>query len=330
MRRCALSLVVIMASEYQSVSLARIDCKNKEYAITTGHYSHDLKHSIKCVGLINPPTLLIRDTRFVIVSGFKRIEACISMGWDEIVARCLPAETSSVTCALIAIADNAAMRLLNPVELAQAVTLLSALCQKKSDVLVWFHHLGLGVNEKLLKKLAHIARMSNMLKAALVNQTVALPVAIRIQNLVDSDDRNSLCQLLHELNVSLNRQRDLVDWIVAISKREQKAISALLEEAPVQQLRRNESMDPGHRTRKIIDYFKIRRFPQISAHQENYLRTVQNLKLNKGIRINPPPHFESRKYTISFEFESQNELCNLTKEIQRIASSTEVAELINH
>ncbi len=49
----------------------------------------DLADSIKKVGLLNP---IIVDEHYVLISGFRRLKACESLGWTEIEARIIQSD----------------------------------------------------------------------------------------------------------------------------------------------------------------------------------------------------------------------------------------------
>ncbi|MBW2101027.1 MAG: ParB N-terminal domain-containing protein, partial [Deltaproteobacteria bacterium] len=65
--------------------MSSIDLEDKTYQITTNTTLDDLIDSIKTVGLISPPLLLKKKqdhSEHTVVSGFRRIAACRSLGWS--------------------------------------------------------------------------------------------------------------------------------------------------------------------------------------------------------------------------------------------------------
>jgi ParB family transcriptional regulator, chromosome partitioning protein len=292
--------------------------------------SHDdLSRSIQTVGLINAPTLLPRNDDFVVVSGFGRIAACRSLGWQELTARCLPAQTDPVLCALTAIADNLSQRPLNLVEMARAWGLLSRAAAAPQDIASLAQSIGLAVNHELAAKLKQVLQMAQPLQQALIDGHLALPIAMRLHAMPDAAAVKELITLFQELQLSLNRQREVLEWIQGIAGREGAAPQALLSAAPVSDWRQDPHMDRGQKTQLIRHYLKKRRYPQITAFEEHYQRTVKELKLAEGMQLLAPQHFEGQIYSLQLAFKSTAELQRLCRDAERVAGSPAMMKLLN-
>lgn len=318
-----------MDCDFRVVSLARIAEEDQRFRITTHTSLDNLSRSIQTVGLINAPTLLSRNDDFVVVSGFGRIAACRSLGWRELTARCLPAQAEPVLCALTAIADNLSQRALNLVETARAWELLSHVAAGPQDIAALAHSVGLAINHELAAKLNQVLQMTPSLQQALIDGHLALPIAMRLHAMSDQAAAKELVTLFQELQLSLNRQREVLEWIQGIAGREGLAPRALLTAAPVADWRHDPHMDRGQKTQLVRHYLKKRRYPQITAFEEHYQRTVKELKLAEGMQLVAPQHFEGHKYTLQLEFKNADELQRLCREAERVAVSPTMIELLN-
>jgi ParB family chromosome partitioning protein len=318
-----------MGCDFRVVPLARIADDDQRFRITTRTSQDDLCRSIQTVGLINAPTLLPRNDDFVVVCGFGRIAACRSLGWRELTARCLSAQADPVLCALTAIADNLSQRTLNLVEMARAWGLLSHAAATPQEIASLAQDIGLAVNHELAAKLKQVRQMAAPLQEALIDGNLALPIAMRLHAMPDAAAAKELVNLFQELQLSLNRQREVLEWIQGIAGREGTAPQALLTSAPVADWRHDSQMDRGQKTQLIRHHLKKRRYPQITAFEERYQRAVKELKLAEGTQLMAPQHFEGQKYTLQLEFKNADELEHLCREAQRAAGSPAMMKLLN-
>ena len=114
----------------ETVELSSIDLDDNTYRITSETSIDVLAESIRHVGIINPPVLRPKNSDFTIIAGFRRIEACQSLGWSKIPARILSSGTSEVECAKIAVTDNALQRPLNLIEKSRAYAIISGFSEE--------------------------------------------------------------------------------------------------------------------------------------------------------------------------------------------------------
>jgi hypothetical protein len=318
-----------MDCDFRVVPLARIAEDDQRFRITTRTSIDDLSRSIQTVGLINAPTLLPRNDDFIVVSGFGRVAACRSLGWRELTARCLPARREPVLCALTAISDNLSQRPLNLVEMARAWGLLSHAATTSQEMASLAQSIGLAVNSELAGKLKQVLQMAAPLQQALIDGNLALPIALRLHAMPDQTAAQELVAMFQELQMSLNRQREVLEWVQGIAGRESIPPQELLAVTPVADWRQDPRMDRGQKTNLIRQYLKKRRYPRITAFEEHYQRTAKELKLADGMQLLPPQNFEGQTYSLQMAFKNVDELQRLCREAERAAGSPAMIKLLN-
>lgn len=316
-----------MIFDYETVPIENIWDEDTTYRISTDPLPQRLKASIADIGLITPPLLKQQGHRYIIVSGFRRVAICRMLEWEHMPAACLTAQVSNVQSALMAIADNATQRDLNIVELARACCLLDNISQGHG-VQQLFLSAGLDINPDLFAKLKRINQMPPVVQRGLIDQTIALPIALRLDEHNNLHVIEALSHLLCELNLSLNRQRELLDWIEAIAKRDKLSVTEVLNDEPLEILRQDSTLDPGHKTNLIRHYFKQRRYPNIIAFERNYQQCAKTVKLPKGVALTPPPHFEGRLFTFKICFEDQDQLSKLIENLKHLVKTGALNKLI--
>jgi ParB family chromosome partitioning protein len=316
-----------MDFDYRSVSLSQIDSKDATYCIASRHPSRDLVDSIRKIGMLRPPLLKADGDRYVIISGFARIAACRQLEWSSITAGLMGAATTAEQCAIVAVADKTAHRALNLVEQAHAVNLLASAFAQKRAFNAAARRAGLDINERLTAKLKRVAKLPPLVQSGLIEGIIALPVALAIDQMPDKEAATALNQLLYESNYSLNQQREILDSVIAVSRREGISIPRLLSDGPIGDIRRNDELDHRHKARMIRLSLKAMRYPTVSSVEKHFQHLVQKLKLPDKVQLVAPPNFESRSFALRLEFDNQNELKAIQKVLNRLITAPLIKQL---
>jgi ParB family chromosome partitioning protein len=310
-----------MEFRYQSVRLDSINCKDTRFKITGHDASALLRQSIRQLGLINPPVVCEGPSDLRIVCGFNRITACRQLNMAEIYCRVLAADTPLYHCICIAIADNAYQRSLNLIEQARSVALLAVCYPDPLELVETANALGLAVNKDLVDKLLQVVGMSDLLKTGIAQGAIALPVALQLQAIHNASFSDELAILLIELDLSLNRQREVLDWILSICRRDNIDPCHLLSSGKIQNIREHKALDRKEKGRQIREILRKLRFPAITSHEQRFADTLARLKLSKGTFLIAPLHFESPIFSLKFDFQNRRELSDKFREFDRLNKS---------
>jgi hypothetical protein len=310
-----------MEFEQCSVPLERIIAEDTRFRISTGAVSDALVASIRHVGLLNPPILMAMFDDFLIVSGFKRIAALQRLGLNSIPARLLDRDTPVENCIRIAITENSTQRPINLVEQANALGLLATFLADSRELADAACSVGVPVNPGMAEKLKKLAAMDDALKAGVLDGTIALPVAIQIQAMADPADTQPLVALLKELGLSLNRQREMLEWITSICRRDDISVSQLLAAEEIVNCTLDSNLDRRQKGQLIRKHLRTTRYPAIQSYEKRFNAIVKKLSLGKGTFLTAPPHFESSIYGLRFEFSSCDELRQKFEQFEKIIES---------
>jgi ParB family chromosome partitioning protein len=296
-----------MHFKIETVKLAGIDCTDNTYRITTATNIDDLTASIKKIGLLNPPLLLENNSEYLIVCGFRRIEACRGLGWSQVEARILDPGTQEADCARIAVADNTLQRPLNLIEQSRSLVLISGFI--KDDVMLAqeLSLLGLPENQSVIKKIEEICHLSRPIQRAILSDTISLAMALELGKLTP-DVGAGFVELFENLKLSLNKQREIVTFVQEIALREEIAVLEVINDDRLQAILEQKDFDKNQKTRKIRSYLKQRRFPAITSAARAFEKLIKELGLPGGIKLIPPANFEGSIYTLTFNFKNLPEL----------------------
>ncbi len=289
----------------QTIALSIVDVADTTYKISTSESIEELLASINCIGLLSPPILKKNPRTYTIISGFKRIAACINLGWTTIEARVVDYKASDLQCARIAIADNSANRSLNFIEQSISLSMLLNYYDDK-EVIREAKGLGLNINASLLEKLKKTAQLSSEIKKTILRGTISLTIALELGKM-DKPSAMALSQLFESLNPTFNIQKEMLTMVKEIARIKDLSISQLLNDKYFLSIMENGEISRNQKVQKIRYYFKKMRNPVITQFEENFDCLMQRIDLPDEIKLIPPDNFEGTKYSIVFNFQNPKE-----------------------
>ena len=195
----------------QTIALHLVDVKDTTYKISTEESLVDLIASIRHIGLLSPPILKKKSRTYTIISGFKRVRACVNLGWSTIEARVVNSELSDLQCVKLAIADNLVNRPLNFIEQSISIFILSKYYNDEA-VIREAQGLGLNINASLLKKLKKIILLSPELKKSILTGTIPLTIALELGKM-DKASAMALSQLFELLKPTFSHQKEILAMV---------------------------------------------------------------------------------------------------------------------
>ncbi len=287
-----------MNFKVDSLRLDQIDITDVFYRITTPQDKLPIGPSIDRLGLLCPVVVKPSHGQFVIVSGFRRVDACRQSGWADIPCRILPDATSSVTCAEMAITDNLTQRSLNFVEQARCLELLTTSTGGINAARTVAETIGLAFSNALVTKLKSILHAPQIVREGFIKGTLSLPVALAMSDFVQKDAL-ALTHFFERVPMGLNKQREIMQNVKEIAIREDMEARHVLENDRLQAILKDDALDGNEKGRRIRFYLKRRRFPRIVAVEEAFNDRVRHLGLGGDIHVAPPPGFEGSTITIT-------------------------------
>ena len=312
-----------MDCELQTVALDQIDLADSTFQISTSHDKANLTPSIQTVGLLQPPIVLPQPGRMTVVCGFRRIAACRDLRYSHVPVWRLQADQSMADCARIAIVDNACQRELNLVEQARALALMHDTADETDSWLKIAERYGLPVSQSAQNRILPLADMAPPLQEAVVRRHIALPVALRIHGM-QSDDSKALTAFFISVTAGLNVQRELLEYIEDISRRDRISIAALIRNPDVVAIVADAEISGPQRVQQLRRYFKEKRYPELTRAERRYQDMITKLHLHPRLQLQPPPFFEGSTYRLLYAFKSRNQLKTLQTELERLIHQSRI------
>lgn len=309
-------------SRFETVPVQKIDLNDRRYRISTSGPSASLVASIDALGVLTPPKIIPIKKSFTIVSGFKRIMACSQLGVKKAPAQILDPDLPLEQCIHTSIAENTFTRPLNLVEQSRAIRMLDSLYKDQARVCRAATLLGLRVNLDMANKLRSVGEMHAVLQHAVINGHVTLPMALRLYKMDDESTTSRITEIFSKIGLSLNRQREFLDWVVEIARRDGTSILFIIDKGPVSDILKDDDLDRKQKGRLVRQYLKEKRYPEISKAEQRFSDSLKRLQLEKGVCLDAPAFFESQTYRLKIDFTDYEELVSKHRNLEGVISSS--------
>ena len=288
----------------QVIPISEIDTADDTCRLSLRTDPAGLAAAIQAVGLINPPVLRHKDNRtYRIVCGFRRVEACRSLGWPEIKGRVLVGDLSDLDLLKLAILDNRSHRSLNVVEQASGIQKLSAHIPLKNRLEALASLLGFPPNDKVYQKIGALTRLPEMVQAGVLDETISFEAAADLSCL-SREEALAFFDVLKGLKLSQNKQREIIRLVREIAAREDLQVLQVLQGEDIRAIVESPEFNRNEKGSMFRAYLKRRRFPTLVKTEERLLRELKALKLNEDLHITPPSYFEGGRYTLRMTFKN--------------------------
>jgi ParB-like nuclease family protein len=292
------------------VNLDEIDCSPGPFCMSFAFDPGELARSIERVGMVNAP--VVRENsgqRMTLVSGFRRVKAADLLKWDRLPCRILSAsDASPLQCLLLNFHENLATREFNNVERAMILTRMDRVIPREEILAHYMPLLGLSAREETFHFYRAIERETDMeLKASIAGKRISLPVTRWLMDM-EQPLRSQVFGLMNNLRFNINQQKQFIEYIIDLSKRDEKSVSGLLKDPRIETLCSDRRMNNPQKARAVLRYLREIRFPELSKAEETFRSTIAALALPKGARVEAPPFFEAPLYRLEVLFKSGKEL----------------------
>ncbi len=310
-----------------TIDLNSIDLEDKTFRITTDTSNKNLILSIKSVGLLNPPILLKKTSSFQIISGFRRISACINLGREKIPAKIVDSERNKLECVKFAITDNSLQRNLNLIEQSRSLYLLSEFYTDNDQLAKASSVLGLPDNPDIIKKIKNIGILPLDIQNGLLSNTISLTMAIELGKL-KKDEGSAFAILFNKLILSLNKQREILTHIKEIAIIENISIMNLLTKNYLGEISEDQELDRNIKINLIRSYLKQRRFPEITKAEKKLEKKIKNLNLGPNLKLIAPKNFEATTFSLNLQFDNMDQLRENKTALEKIIKNPLLKDIL--
>ena len=313
------------------VPVPEIDLSDTGFRIT-GPY-HDIEHlkaSISRYGIMVVPLVLCKQDKYIVVSGFRRIEAARHAGLSRITCRVLPVGECLAAAAMAAVTENAFSRELTPSELIRAIVLLLRFMDAKSISKNATAIFNMPLNAGHINTLARIHAMPDPALDLLDKGKISIKACKRLVSM-DTDIQSEFLDLFSVIKVSSGIQMEIIAWAKEICALEKISLSRLIQESP---LGASNGDDPGHRDmgalgKQFKAFLAQRRFPALTAAKNQAREKIKALELDSGLQLAVPENFEGIVYAMQMEFKNVAEFKTRLNRLAELADHHDFKSLVD-
>ncbi len=316
--------------EYEDsvISIAEIDTGDDMCRLGLRTDADALAVSVRDVGLINPPVLRQRrDSKYQIVCGFRRVEACRRLELNEVKARVLKGDFPDLEVLKLAILDNRSHRQLNVVEQAQGIRKLSPHLPQRGRLEMLSSILGFPENQKVFEKLKTLSGLPEPVQSGVLEEIISFEAAVDLSRF-SGDDALSFYGLFKRLKLSQNKQKEVITFVAEIAIREAVQPGDVLQSREIMAALDHSDLNRNEKGSQIRAFLKRRRFPALVEAEGKFAEELKALKLDEHVNVTGPPHFEGGPFTLRVTFKDEEGFSERRKALDRVAKNPALKRLL--
>jgi ParB-like chromosome segregation protein Spo0J len=286
-----------------------------------------LADSIRAIGLLNAPVVRSREgAAYGVVCGFRRVEACRLLGWQELPVRLIQEPLSDLELITIAVLDNRSHRSLSVIEQSRAIEKLGGESQRIASAHL-ASVLGLPSNPKVFQKIKGLSRLPVAVQTGVSENMISLEAAVALCRL-SSEDALALFELLHPLRLSQKKEQEIITLVEEIAIRETLSLTQVLASYEVKAILHDPGANRNEKGARLRAYLKQRRYPTLAEAEKLFERNLKALKLKTGFHMTPPAYFEGRSYALHLTLESVEDLEAAARELRVLAQNPSMKKIL--
>jgi ParB/RepB/Spo0J family partition protein len=321
-----------MEPMFRQAALDEIDLDDDTCVVTYRPDMEKLQRSVEQAGVLTPLQLrqVSHTVGLQLVCGSKRLQASQQAGYTHVPALVYTAEELSEEAALrLALYDNLGCRELNAVEKGRVLWRLRHRYQRPLAELAetLCPLLDLPPREESVDAYCTLVTLDDALQVAVVEGALPLQTVLWIGR-QSAGNQRALLALLTGLKLGHNRAREFASLADEICHRDGCEVEVLWRELEGDQLLADDRLSGPQKIERVRRLLRLRRYPRLSAHEQQFQDALRRLRLPPQISWQPPPYFDGHHYQISFRFATDEELRHVAQRLLDAASGPEMETLL--
>ncbi|MFH0794887.1 MAG: ParB N-terminal domain-containing protein [bacterium] len=308
------------------VALAEIDSARDDTAFSPGRSLSCLIDSLRSAGQLAPIWLQpAGPNAWHVVCGHRRCAVARQLGWASLDAFCFDAPLEPAQSLLLNLLDNLSHRKFEPLEIGRVLSQFARHWSKDRVVEKILPLFGLKPRFELFENYTRLADLPASIQSALMEGRTNEKIAFRFHDF-PKDEQEPLFALFQQLELSVSLQRETLEMIYEIAKREKIDFRRVREEL-VSYLR---DQGKGSIVRAQADaarrWLHARRFPKLDAREQQFAADLAALDLPPEVALKPPPYFEGRQFSLEIQFRKADQLLFLLEKLSHLGDKKELLD----
>ena len=290
------------------------------------HYNLEkLLTSIKKTGLVCPPMVVKREEPlYVIVSGWKRISACVELSLQHIPVYLLE-EQDDCRVFLLSLYENWAIRNFNILEKAEIVCRLNGFIgDEKKIVKEFFPLLDIPANLSYFDIFLKMARLDPCWKKTIFQKKIPLS-CIPFLTEFTPEDREQLLPFILPLNV--NKLKHFCEDLFELSKKTGDSPKTLLTAPEILSVSQSEKLSSLQKAERVRSLVRAKRYPNLSSWKRAFDRSLKKARLSKEVAFDSASFFEDGEFSVTFNLFDKEAFRNRVSKLQDLGADEELFSL---
>ena len=314
--------------KFLTIPLHDIDIQDERFRFSYHFDLEKLLISIKKIGLIHPPTVVKRGgDQYVIVSGWKRIMACLRLAMADIPVH-LVREQEDSRLFLLCLYENWAFRSFDLLEKAEIISKLNGFIKDERKIArEYFPLLDTPSNLSYLDLYLKIARMDSPWKKIVHEKKIPLS-SIQVLTEFTLEDRQTLLPLVLPLNV--NKLKQFFQDLYELSKKTGNTARSLLSAPEVQSVCRSEKLSPLQKAEKVRFLVHAKRYPALSSWKESFRNSLKKAGLTRDVAFDSSSFFEDGEFAVTFSLLDKEAFLKRISRLQELGADEAIFSLFQN
>jgi len=310
------------------IDFSDLDLSDQRYKISFSLYDTDfLAKSIKETGLITPPVVRLINEKYIIVSGFNRINAQRLNNTKKCIVEKIPPDATDYNCLLIAITALAFKRPLSLAEQILSIRCLNHFLDEKQIEEKAPALFNTRLNTRYIKDLIAITSLPELALTLIDKGQLSFKSARRLADL-DTETAESFLTLFSHIKASQNKQLEIILNIMEISARESIEPIFFFNHQSIQTILKDKNKEPGLKTTLLRSFLFEQRFPTIAKTRTHVKEKIECVKFGSHVKFLPPENFEGQHYTTSFTAKNYHEFKARVDHLAKLLDKKELKEIL--
>ncbi len=306
----------------ERIALEEIDLHDQRFRFSYYFDLGSLFVSVQKIGLVYPPLVVKREgPKYVLVSGWKRIHACLKLSLKHLPVLILNEDDDS-RAFLISFYENMTTRKFDLLEKAEILRLLIGFIKDEKIIIRSFlPHLEIPSTHSHLDAYLEIARLHPRWKEMIFKKKMAFS-SVELLLLFMPDEREQLFPLLEPLN--MNKQKRILEDLHDLSRRSQQPLQKILHKPEIRSLLNDKNLSPLQKAENVRSWAKKKRYPLLSTWEDSFRSSMKKAQLLPDVTYDPTSLFEDGEFSVTFDIKSKDSFLRKIAKLQELISDEEL------
>jgi len=285
-----------------------------------------LLFSIGKSGVLNPPVLVRRDGKDILLSGWKRIRASEKLGLQRIPVFKYQ-EPSDLKAFEIPVYENLSIRGYTPVEKTLIIRKFKEFGADQATMIrKYLTLLNLPPKPEILEDCLRISSFDDRIKKTAFKEDFSFPVLQKLMGF-EPAERTRLVPVLRGL--SKNSRIEVLENIHDIMGRENTGLKEIFQALGIFQILDSQKLSIPQKAENIRKIVRQKRYPALSTRKQKVEAVLSTLGLPENIAVLTPRNFEKEGFSLQMRCRTPEQLEKNIKEINQIARGKGISILFD-